>query len=104
MVRSIFFFVILGLLWSCGGDSAGGDGAAKRVMSGKEIYQTHCAICHGADGKKGLAGAKMLPDSRLTVEERVQLISQGKGSMMPYKGILSKEEIHKVAEFTLTLQ
>lgn len=46
----------------------------------------------------------MLPDSRLSVEERVLLITHGKGTMMPYKGILSKEEIRQVAEYTLTLK
>lgn len=73
-------------------------------MTGVEIYKKQCAICHGKDGRKGLAGAKMIPESKLDLQERIVLITQGKGSMMPYKDILSKDEIARVAEYTLTLE
>lgn len=69
-----------------------------------EIYKKQCAICHGNNGRKGLAGAKMIPESKLDLQERIALITNGKGSMMPYKDILSKDEIARVAEYTLTLE
>ena len=104
MARNGFIIALMAVVWSCGSAAEGERDETKTAVSGQAIYNTHCAICHGADGRKGLAGAKMLPDSRLSVEERVLLITHGKGTMMPYKGILSKEEIRQVAEYTLTLK
>ena len=46
----------------------------------------------------------MIPESKLDLQERIALITNGKGSMMPYKDILSKDEIARVAEYTLTLE
>ncbi len=98
---SIIFFALLFAACSTGNGDAGEKREAPQ--EGSAIYNTHCAICHGNDGRKGLAGAKMIPESTLSMDERIALITNGKGSMMPYRGILSKEEIKRVAEFTLTL-
>lgn len=68
-------------------------------FAGYEIYKKHCRLCHGKDGKKGLAGAKDLSMSTLDAEERMQIIRQGKGGMKGYQGELSGEEIREVAEF-----
>lgn len=84
-------------------DGTGVKDGVETQKSGEAIYNTHCAICHGKDGRKGLAGAKMIPESLLDIDERVALITSGKGSMMPYRGILTSEEIKKVAAYTLTL-
>lgn len=94
---------VLSVVLSCGtgGDAESGGSDS---LSGESLYKTHCAICHGADGKKGLAGAKMIPESELSLDERIALITNGKGSMMPYRGVLSKEEIARVAAYTLTLE
>ncbi|MCA1762036.1 MAG: cytochrome c [Cryomorphaceae bacterium] len=70
----------------------------------EKIYNTHCGLCHGADGRKGLAGAKMLPESQLSVKERIVLITKGKGNMMPYERVLSPEEIEAVANYTLSFK
>jgi cytochrome c6 len=91
------------MLWQC----SAADGSEKELettKTGQQIFQIQCAICHGNDGRKGLAGAKMIPESILTLEERVALITAGKGSMMPYRDILNEEEIKRVAEYTFTLK
>lgn len=95
--------VILFFAWACGPSASPEEGAEKESL-GKKIYQTNCAICHGDDGRKGLSGAGILPESKLSQSERIQLITKGKGSMMPYQGLLSEEEIKAVAEYTATLQ
>lgn len=71
---------------------------------GQSVFKDKCVICHGKDGRKGLGGAKLLPNSTLSVAERIDLISKGKGKMMPYEGVLSPEEIKAVAEYTTTLK
>jgi mono/diheme cytochrome c family protein len=67
------------------------------------LYKTHCSICHGDDGRKGLAGARILPESKLSLDERVALITKGKGNMMAYEGLLNAKQIEAIAQYTMTL-
>lgn len=94
--------VILGMLWSCGNNEK--PQSLPSDISGAALYKTHCSICHGDDGRKGFADARVLPDSELTMEERIQLITNGRGTMMPYRGVLTEEEIKAVAGYTLSLE
>lgn len=101
-MRNFFLIAFICLLvWSCGGE---GTAQEKEEISGQKIYKTHCAICHGDDGRKGFADAKILPESGLSLEERILLITNGRNTMMAYRGVLSEEEIEAVAEYTLSLK
>ena len=73
-------------------------------ISGHQIFMKYCKLCHGANGKMGLNGAKLLPESTMSLEERINQITNGKGAMQPYKDLLSAEQIKAVAEFTMTLK
>ncbi len=90
------------MIWSC----AESDASVVKIeeISGAKIYKQHCRICHGDDGRKGFAKAAIIPESTLSLDERVALITRGKGKMMPYTDVLNKEEIKAVAEYTFTLQ
>lgn len=70
---------------------------------GQAIFRQYCVVCHGADGKLGLNGAKDLTVSILTLEERTNIIANGKKLMTPFNEILSPEEIKAVAKYTQTL-
>jgi cytochrome c6 len=100
--RKILISIACISLFSCGGESS--RSAGDQEISGEKIYKTHCAICHGDDGRKGFADAKVLPESTLTETERIQLITNGRGTMMPYSGVLSEKEIEAVAKYTLSLR
>lgn len=116
MKKLIVCFAIasLGLLLACGGDkkeSASSSSANKNAGStaeaavttgnkkGKLVYKQYCVICHGADGKLAVSGAKDLSVSVLTMEESIDQITNGKGLMTPYKDILSASQIKSVAEY-----
>lgn len=71
---------------------------------GRVVFQKNCVVCHGADGKLGLNGAKDLTQTTLGLEERVSQITHGKNLMTPFNGVLSPEEIEAVAAYTLTLK
>lgn len=71
---------------------------------GQAVFRLYCVTCHGADGRLGMNGAKDLSKSALTLEERVALITQGKGLMTPFGELLSPEEIRAVAEYSLTFK
>lgn len=98
---SLFLFFIC-FIQACGTETK--NIKADTGISGFQIYKQHCVTCHGDNGKMGLNGAKPLPESKMTLEERITHISNGKGAMQPYKGILSTEEIKAVAEYTFQLK
>ena len=66
---------------------------------GRLIYKQYCVLCHGADGKLAVSDAKDLSVSTISMEERINQITNGKGLMTPYKDILSEDQIQAVAEY-----
>ena len=57
------------------------DNAAIASTDGKTLYEVKCAMCHGNDGKLGMAGAKDLSATALNNGEIASVILNGKGSM-----------------------
>lgn len=74
------------------------------TVSGKDIYSINCATCHGEDGTAGISGAKDLTASTLSKEEKVEIITNGKGNMTAYGALLDKEQIEAVTEYIETLK
>ena len=72
-------------------------------QAGKLIYEEKCKICHGADGKLGLSGAKDLTQSTLSRDEKVAIITNGKNAMVGYKEQLTADQIQAVAAYVETL-
>lgn len=71
----------------------------QELSSGKKIYEERCSSCHGVDGKKMMAGAPDLTRSKMSMEERIEIIKNGKGAMIPFKDILNDQEIEAVARY-----
>ncbi len=78
--------------------------AASERIEGSTIFRKNCVTCHGADGGLGMNGAANLSMSKLPIEERINVITNGRKLMQPWKSILSEEEIKAVAEYTLSLK
>jgi mono/diheme cytochrome c family protein len=72
-------------------------------VDGEKIYKMNCVVCHGADGKLGINNAGDITASKLTVDERIQLITKGKNTMTPFESLLNAEQIKAVAEYTTKL-
>ena len=72
------------------------------TLSGKEIFEQKCTLCHGADGKLGQAGAKDLSVTQLPHAGIVEIITNGKNTMAAYKEALSAEQIEAVASYIET--
>lgn len=64
---------------------------------GKALYEANCNVCHGADGKLGMAGAKDLSASALDVTAMKEIILHGKGAMPASN--LNDEQAQAVAEY-----
>lgn len=103
----ITLIAIVVALMACGGNdtststnTTAGSNVEVSIPEAKRIYTMKCALCHGSDGKLMIGGAPDLTQSEMTLEERVAIITYGKGQMPPQKGILTAAEIRAVAKYT----
>lgn len=78
------------------------------VSNGRQIYQTNCASCHGAEGEgDGPAGKALKPPAaNLKVMapqhsdgDLAWKIAEGRGAMPPWKGTLSENDIWDVVNY-----
>lgn len=74
------------------------------LKHGKNIYLTHCEVCHGEDGKKGMSGSADLTTSVRSADEVTEIIKKGKNTMAAYENKLSPEEIAAVSSYVLSLR
>lgn len=100
MSKLITLFVLFAIYAGCANSTKNNSDS----IDGKKLYKTNCTLCHGSNGKLGANGSKDLTKSTFTLEDRISIITNGKGAMAPYKGILSEEEIKAVAEYTLNFK
>lgn len=105
-IAFLFFSAILACAGSGDKNNSTSKKADKKVaaLDGKKIYKANCVTCHGMDGKLGINGSKDLTLCELDLEERIALITNGKGVMTAFSNLLSEEKIKAVAEYTLTLK
>lgn len=103
MQKYIGLIVVFIIMVACS-NSKNKSGDLSGGIDGAKIFKTNCALCHGNDGKLGANGSKDLTASALTLDDRINIITNGKGTMAAYGAILSKEDIKAVAAYTLTLK
>ena len=109
MKQLFVFLVILTVVWACGGseqpptDNALASTAAV-APDGKKIYKQYCVTCHGLYGDMGASGALNLQESVLQVEERIVVITKGRGAMTPFENLLDADQIAAVAQYSLELK
>lgn len=77
---------------------------SEELKAGKDIYQVYCVNCHGVDGRLASNGAIDLSRSRLPMEGRIEIIKNGRVTMMGFEDVLSQEQIDSVAHYTIELQ
>ena len=108
-MKKIFVFALLAtLVYACSqseGDKGGSEPTAEAPkVDGEKIYKTYCVTCHGLYGDMGASGAFNLQTSTLPLEERINVITNGRKVMTPFKDLLTPDKIKAVAEYTLTLK
>nr|MBS0037026.1 cytochrome c [Saprospiraceae bacterium] len=105
LLVGVFFSVLI----ACGGsadtgrDLESGEVEELPLAVGESLFKLHCVMCHGVDGKLGLNNAGDLTKSELSLLERKGVISEGRGTMISYRRILSRAEIDAVARYTVEL-
>lgn len=51
--------------------------------TGMRLYERNCSNCHGMDGRLGNSGAKDLTASKMTDEQIIEILEEGKNAMPP---------------------
>jgi cytochrome c oxidase cbb3-type subunit 3 len=77
------------------------------TTAGKELFVTHCAACHGAEGKGGIGPDLTRPDFKFgrTQEAVSESIRNGRpGGMPAFGNQLSAADTANLAAFVLSLQ
>jgi mono/diheme cytochrome c family protein len=94
----VLLALLLAPLAACGG---GGDDepVADGPPDGQAIYESNCARCHGPEGEGGqgapLGGGAV--EENLTLDEQIEVITEGRNTMPAWDENLSAEEIEAVA-------
>jgi len=72
---------------------------AGKVRAGERVYNNYCFTCHG---ENLVSSGQTFDLRRLRAEERARFensVTNGKGQMPPWKGVLSAEEIDQLWNF-----
>jgi uncharacterized membrane protein SirB2 len=72
------------------------------ALSGKEIFEQKCSLCHGSEDKLKMSGAKDLSVTQLQHSGIVDIITNGKNTMAAYNETLTSEQIEAVASYIET--
>ena len=108
MKNLLIFGLLATMFYACSQSSGANESTAsttsKPAVDGEKVYKTYCVTCHGLYGDMGASGAFNLQTSVLPLEERINVITNGRKVMTPFKELLSEEKIRAVAEYTLTLK
>lgn len=106
LARILSIVALVGLtlvLSSCVGEPPEVTSGDPELVTGRTIYGSNCAACHGADGGGGtgtrLNGGAVVasfPD----IEDQIELVTNGRNSMPAYVGRLTDEEIRAVVRYT----
>jgi mono/diheme cytochrome c family protein len=83
------------------GSGDGSDGEA--AVSGEDVYGENCARCHGEDGQGGSGPTMEGVADRLTEDEHVEVVRNGRAGMPAWKDTLSDDEIAAVVEYERTV-
>lgn len=114
MKQILFFTAIAALVWACANSSSTDTAtestgakaetvAAAEAADGESLYKTYCVTCHGLYGDMGASGAYNLQESKLSLEERIAVITNGRKAMTAFESLLDKKEIKAVAKYTMKL-
>lgn len=101
------------VLSACGG-GAGGTSASSSplptgartndatLLAGRKVFSAECASCHGARGQGGVGPT--FQDGRLlkdfpAAEDQVAFVTQGKGIMPSFAGVLTHNQLEAVVAY-----
>lgn len=92
-----------GLLAFRPGEGGGGGGSGSPgddgPRSGEEVFRAACAACHGGSGEGASGPSLVAVADRLTRDQHLAVVRDGRGEMPGWEGSLSDEEIEAVVDY-----
>jgi cytochrome c551 len=67
------------------------------------VYAQSCATCHGGTGEGGSGPSLVGVDDRLTRDEQLDVVRDGRGDMPGWEDDLTAEEIEAVVDYQHTV-
>jgi len=89
-------------LFATGGCSSASQQTASSA-SGKGLYDSNCAGCHGATGAGSAAGTPLNAENAGDVKQVSDITRNGKGSMPGFARKLKDDQIQAIAKYVSTL-
>ena len=102
VLRNIVPFSFFLILVSCSINETNNDSSSEAI-NGEKLYNSNCAACHQINGEGGVSGAKDLRITKLDAAGIKLMVQNGKEAMMPFKEMLSDEEIDSVVAYVQKL-
>lgn len=81
--------------------------AAADYFAGRDVFTTHCAACHGNDGRSSLPGMPdfVAGDSLMRPDVEIyRRIRTGQGAMPAFQGVLTETQMRDVIVYLRSLQ
>ena len=114
--RRVLAFLLLGTGFLGTAALAAQTFAGSAIAQGAAIYQRHCVVCHGEDGRANTAAGRLLAPrprafadpvemARVTYDRMYHAIKEGRPgtAMAPWQTVLSDVEIGAVIDYIRTL-
>ncbi|WP_206047156.1 c-type cytochrome [Noviherbaspirillum denitrificans] len=83
-----------------------GDLHAGDMFKGRQLYNSHCAVCHGAGGQATMPGAPSFARQERIIKPDFTLLASirtGKNAMPAFQGILTDRDILDVIAYIRTM-
>jgi len=94
---------LAGLATACAGEPPEVTSDDPELSTGRVIYASNCASCHGAGGAGGV-GSRLdqgsMVDAFPDIEDQIDLVADGEGQMPGYAGRLEDAQIRAVVRYT----
>lgn len=104
MVLRISIIVLIVLSGCSDSDAVNGTGESEE-LSGKDLFEQHCAICHGSDGKLCLSGAPDLSETKMDSLKISEIVTNGQNGMPGFGPIMpSDNSIGGIVEHVKSLR
>ena len=85
------------------GAERGDDSSDSADSAGAGIYRESCAVCHGGSGEGGTGPSLVGVDERLTRDDHIEIVRDGRGRMPAWDDDLTAEEIEAVVDYQRTV-
>jgi len=85
------------------GGQTGGPQDAGGPIDGQVVFRENCSGCHGSDGEGGTGPELRGVAERLSRDDLLAVVREGRGVMPAWEGELTDEQITAVADYLLAL-